>query len=154
MSPISALDVSIQAQIINLLFEIKARMGLSMVFVSHDLSVVAHVADRVAVMYLGRIVETGSAADLFAAPRHPYTQMLLGSLPHPRPDARKSHATVKGELPSPLEPPSGCHFRTRCPLADGTCAGSVPPLVPHGDGSSREVACHHPEQAKRGLPGV
>lgn len=152
--PVSALDVSIQAQIINLLFEIKERMGLSMVFVSHDLAVVAHVADRVAVMYLGRVVEIGTATELFAAPRHPYTQMLLGSLPHPRPDARKSHAAVRGELPSPLDPPSGCHFRSRCPLADAACAGSVPPLVPEGEGSTRKVACHHLSEAKRGLPGV
>lgn len=130
--PVSALDVSIQAQILNLLMDIKQRMGLSMIFVSHDLSVVSHIADRVAVMYLGRVVETGPAAQVFAAPGHPYTRMLLGSVPHPVPASREHRPQVKGELPSPLNPPTGCHFRTRCPFAKtGLCDTRVPQLVDH-----------------------
>lgn len=143
--PVSALDVSIQAQILNLMMDIKARMGLSMVFVSHDLSVVGHVADRVAVMYLGRIVETGPTAAVFSAPKHPYTQMLLGSVPHPLPSARKKRPVVSGELPSPLAPPSGCHFRTRCPLADARCASQVPRLAEPFD--QHHVACHRVSEA-------
>jgi len=143
--PVSALDVSIQAQILNLMLDIKARMGLSMVFVSHDLSVVSHVSDRVAVMYLGRIVETGPSADVFARPSHPYTRMLLGSVPHPLPPGKASPQEVRGELPSPLSPPSGCHFRTRCPLADERCAAEVPKLAPPGEG--HRAACHRVAEA-------
>ncbi|TYC60715.1 ABC transporter ATP-binding protein [Rhodobacterales bacterium] len=130
--PVSALDVSIQAQILNLLLDIKQRMGLAMVFVSHDLSVVRHVADRTAVMYLGRIVETGPSEQVFSDPQHPYTQMLLNSVPHPLPAARHRKPEVRGELPSPLSPPSGCHFRTRCPIAIETCAVEVPVCGPVG----------------------
>ncbi|WP_298987181.1 oligopeptide/dipeptide ABC transporter ATP-binding protein [uncultured Roseibium sp.] len=143
--PVSALDVSIQAQILNLLFEIKSNMGLSIVFVSHDLSVVAHVADRVAVMYLGRIVEIGSAEKLFGNPRHPYTQMLLGALPHPRPEARRRRSVVKGELPSPLDPPTGCHFQTRCPLAGEDCI-RVAPVLKRTETASHMAACHRLEE--------
>ena len=139
--PVSALDVSIQAQILNLLFEIKSDMDLSIVFVSHDLSVVAHVADRVAVMYLGRILEMGPANDLFKNPRHPYTQMLLGALPHPKPEARRRKSVVRGELPSPLNPPPGCHFRMRCPLAGDDCAKDIPEME-RADAKDHMVACH------------
>lgn len=137
--PVSALDVSIQAQILNLLLDIRERMKLSMVFVSHDLSVVAHIADRVAVMYLGRIVETGPAGEVFANPRHPYTQMLIGSVPHPVPRTRGRRVEVRGELPSPLSPPSGCAFRTRCRLADAETCGRDVPALRHLGGV--DVAC-------------
>jgi len=137
--PVSALDVSIQAQILNLLLEIKRRMGLSMVFVSHDLSVVSHIADRVAVMYLGRIVEIGPTAEIFAQPRHPYTRMLLDAVPHPLPAGRGRKTQAQGELPSPIDPPAGCHFRSRCPHADASlCGATVPPLVTVGEA---EIAC-------------
>lgn len=138
--PVSALDVSIQAQNLNLMMDIKARMGLAMIFVSHDLSVVAHVSDRVAVMYLGRIVETGPTPAVFAAPRHPYTQMLLASVPHPLPQSRNRRPQVTGELPSPISPPSGCHFRTRCPLATAQCASDQPLLAEYFP--NHKVACH------------
>lgn len=137
--PVSALDVSIQAQILNLLLDIKQRMGLAMVFVSHDLSVVRHVADRTAVMYLGRIVEIGPSEQVFSDPQHPYTRMLLGSVPHPLPSARHRKPEVRGELPSPLSPPSGCHFRTRCPIAIEKCAGNVPVCGP--EGAVHRAAC-------------
>ena len=131
--PVSALDVSIQAQILNLLMDIKGRMGLSMVFVSHDLSVVSQIADRVAVMYLGRIVEMGPAAEIFSRPRHPYTQLLLGSVPHPLPSAREKTVAAQGELPSPLNPPAGCHFSPRCAFADDArCQRTRPGLEQSG----------------------
>lgn len=142
--PVSALDVSIQAQILNLLMDIKRRMGLSMVFVSHDLSVVAHIADRVAVMYLGRIVEVGPAAQVFANPRHPYTQMLLASVPHPLPSARNATTAARGELPSPINPPPGCHFQPRCPHADAELCQSRAPQL-QGDGAV-QVACLRHDQ--------
>ena len=142
--PVSALDVSIQAQILNLLMEIKERLNFSMIFVSHDLSIVNHIADRVAVMYLGRIVETGPVADVFEHPKHPYTQMLLGSIPHPLPESRTASPHVRGEMPSPIDPPSGCHFRTRCPYAiDSVCATAVPRLMGIG---SVQVACHREDE--------
>lgn len=143
--PVSALDVSVQAQILNLMLEIRDRMGLAMVFVSHDLSVVAHLADRVAVMYLGRIVETGPTEQVFDDPRHPYTQMLLGSVPHPLPPDRDARVAAAGELPSPIDPPTGCHFRTRCPLADARCAGEVPTLTDVE--GTHQAACHRVSEA-------
>lgn len=138
--PVSALDVSIQAQILNLIMRLQKSMALTLVFVSHDLSVVAHVADRVAVMYLGRIVETGPVHDVFANPRHPYTQTLLAAIPKPAPERRGKKANVIGELPSPLSPPSGCHFRTRCQFARPECAAKVPAL--RRVGYAQSVACH------------
>lgn len=141
--PVSALDVSIQAQILNLIVRLQAEMGLTLVFVSHDMSVVAHVADRVAVMYLGRIVEMGASGDLFAKLAHPYTRTLLAAVPRPVPQARGKKLALKGELPSPLNPPSGCHFRTRCPHATERCTAERPMLRPLPDG--RQVACHHAE---------
>ncbi|MEM8662933.1 MAG: oligopeptide/dipeptide ABC transporter ATP-binding protein [Pseudomonadota bacterium] len=144
--PVSALDVSIQAQILNLIADLKAQMGLTLVFVSHDLSVVSHVADRVAVMYMGRIVEVGPARDVLSAPHHPYTRLLLSALPRPIPASRQLDAAPTGELPSPLDPPSGCAFRTRCPRATSTCAQTIPELRrPNGVGPGHEVACHHTE---------
>jgi oligopeptide/dipeptide ABC transporter ATP-binding protein len=143
--PVSALDVSIQAQILNLLFDIKEQMNLAMVFVSHDLSVVAHVADRVAVMYLGRIIETGPAELIFDSPKHPYTRMLLDSLPSPHPASRGRDINVKGELPSPIDPPAGCHFQSRCPLVGEVCKTIKPDLVV-AENNKQYVACHFANQ--------
>ena len=140
--PVSALDVSVQAQILNLLEDLKAQYGLTLVFIAHDLAVVKNVSDRVAVMYLGRICEVGPPDVIYAAPAHPYTRLLLDAIPEPDPDHRGRRAPEQGELPSPLAPPSGCHFRTRCPRADERCAAEVPLMAPTGDG--RFVACHHP----------
>lgn len=151
--PVSALDVSIQAQILNLIMRLQKSMGLTLVFVSHDLSVVAHVADRVAVMYLGRIVETGPVHEVFKSPKHPYTQTLLAAIPTPTPDRRGEKADVTGELPSPLSPPSGCHFRTRCHYAQPRCGQDVPALRLFGE--AQQVACHFAEDfASPGLIGV
>ena len=146
--PVSALDVSIQAQIINVLDELRDELSLAMLFIAHDLSVVRHLSDRVAVMYLGQIVETGSASDVFSAPRHPYTQGLISSVP--RADAQSAarlqtaRRLVLGELPSLLDPPSGCRYRTRCPYATAQCAEAEPPPEPvAGAGGLHAVRCHH-----------
>jgi len=139
---VSALDVSIQAQILNLIIGLQAEMGLTLVFVSHDMSVIAHVADRVAVMYLGRIVELGTTEAVFSRPAHPYTRTLLAAVPTPTPAARGRRIAPVGEMPSPLNPPSGCHFRTRCVHASARCANEVPALRDIG---GQSVACHHAE---------
>ena len=137
---IAALDVSIQAQVLNLFMDLRERLDLTYLFISHDLSVVEHIADRVAIMYLGRIVESAPTEALFDAPRHPYTRALLAEAP--RLDQRKrDFAPIKGEIPSPLNPPPGCHFNPRCPHADDLCRRARPTLESAGEG--RRVACHH-----------
>jgi len=138
--PVSALDVSIRAQILNLLKDLQARLGLSYIFISHDLSVVKHIADRIAVMYLGRIVETGPADAVFADPRHPYTRALLSAIPVASPTARRDRRILAGDVPSPIDPPPGCHLHTRCPFAAEICRVERPPLDDRGTGHG--AACH------------
>ena len=138
--PVSALDVSIQAQIINLMQDLQKEFGLTYLFIAHDLGVVKHVADRVAVMYLGRIVEIADKRALYASPRHPYTQALLAAVPIPRPSAQQALAPLPGEIPSPSHPPAGCHFHTRCPHVHERCRVEAPVL--HELARGHHAACH------------
>jgi peptide/nickel transport system ATP-binding protein len=142
--PVSALDVSIQAQIINLLEDLQDEYQLTYIFVAHDLSVVRHVADRIAVMYLGKIVEIGPAEAVYNTPIHPYTQALLSAvpIPDPRANAARKQIVLEGDVPSPANPPSACRFHTRCPRATEICSQDEPPLIDHG--GSHFAACHHP----------
>jgi len=145
--PVSALDVSIQAEIMRLLIDLRERLGLSYVFIAHDLAVVRQLADRVAVMYLGKIVETGPADDVYDNPQHPYTQALLSAVPVPDPavELQRKRIVLAGELPSPIDPPSGCRFRTRCWRAEERCATEEPPIAaPAGVHPLHTVACHFP----------
>jgi len=146
--PISALDVSIQAQIVNLLADLKEDLGLTYLFIAHDLSMVRHISDRVAVMYLGRIVELADTDGIFSNPLHPYTKALLSSIPIPDPAGASARErwTLEGDVPSPADPPDGCHFHTRCPFASQRCQDEDPALRPtSATGQPHKVACHHAE---------
>ncbi|QDP96690.1 dipeptide ABC transporter ATP-binding protein [Microlunatus elymi] len=141
---VSALDVSVQAQVINLLEDLQDRLKLTYVFISHDLSVVEHISDRVAVMYVGKLVETGPTQELFSKPKHPYTEALLSAVPQPDPRTRTEVVPLTGDVPSPANPPSGCYFHTRCPYAQDICSVETPLLRDVGEG--RQAACHFSDQ--------
>ena len=148
--PVSALDVSVQAQVLNLLLELQAGFNLTYLFVAHDLSVVKHVSDRVAVMYVGKIVETSPTKELFAAPKHPYTEALLSAVPEPDPRARSNRIVLEGEVANPADPPSGCYFHPRCPYATDVCRAETPALEEVSPG--RFVSCHYSHELQ--LTGI
>lgn len=139
--PVSALDVSIQSQIVNLLMDLQEEMGLTYLFIAHDLAVVEHISDDVAVMYLGRIVEQAPSDELYRNPRHPYTQALLAAIPQPDPQTRKKYVPLQGEVPSPVNPPSGCPFHPRCPVAEDRCRTQLPVLRPLSNHPQHRAAC-------------
>ena len=145
---VSALDVSIQAQVINLLVELQRKLGLTYIFVAHDLSVVRYISDRIAVMYLGRVVEIGTSAEIYRNPQHPYTKALLAAIPAAHPRDRKKVQPLAGDVPSPSRPPAGCAFHPRCPFATEVCRSEVPVLKPSSGG--QEVACHHSNRIATG----
>ncbi len=157
--PVSALDVSIRAQVINLLDDLQDDLSLTYIFIAHDLGVVRHVSDRIAVMYLGKIVEISPAEELYQRPVHPYTEALLSAVPIPDPDLsdRREHIVLEGDVPSPIAPPPGCRFHPRCRYATDICAQEEPPLIAHGS-PDHVAACHHPlspgRKAATGAPGV
>ncbi|NVK36683.1 MAG: dipeptide ABC transporter ATP-binding protein [Gammaproteobacteria bacterium] len=144
--PVSALDVSVQAQIINLLIDLQKEMKLAILFIAHDLAVVKHISDRVGVMYLGSMVETANTDALFASPKHPYTQYLLNAIPTPNPRLKRDKKRIQGELPSPINPPHGCHFNTRCHMAKDDCHNKRPQLIVT-DSQDHQVACHYHQQS-------
>jgi peptide/nickel transport system ATP-binding protein/oligopeptide transport system ATP-binding protein len=145
--PVSALDLSIQAQVVNLMQDIQQQFELTYLFIAHDLSIIEHISDRVAVMYLGRIVELTLADQLYKNPRHPYSEALLNAVPIPDPHARRQKRPLSGEIPSPLNPPSGCHFHPRCPYARELCQHQSPELLDKGGGHL--AACHFSEEVGR-----
>jgi len=140
--PVSALDVSIQSQVLNLLNSLQKKLGLSYIFITHDLAVVKYISNKILIMYLGRVVEIGQTADIFKSPKHPYTKALLSSIPVPDPHKRGSSEVLDGDVPSPSNPPSGCVFHTRCSLATDRCKESVPKLESSAENNSHQVACH------------
>ncbi len=148
--PVSALDVSVQAQVINLLEDLKPEFDLTLVLIAHDLAVIRHMSDRVAVMYLGEVVELAGTDALFERPLHPYAQALMQAIPIPSPHGRTMKATLSGDAPSPLAPPSGCRFHPRCPHADARCAAEKP-VMDAAEGG-RQVACHHWRRIAAELP--
>ena len=140
--PLSALDVSIQSQVLNLLKDLQKELNLTFLFISHNLQVVQHISDRVGVMYLGKLVELASAAEVYSNPRHPYTQALLSAIPLPDPRMRRERILLQGDLPSPINPPAACRFHTRCPIAQPICSEIEPPLEPKSGDAAHLAACH------------
>lgn len=145
--PVSALDASIQAQVLNLLLELQQKLALTFLFIAHNLAVVRHVSDRIGVMYLGKVVEVAETKELFSTPLHPYTQALLSAIPIPDPEIKKERILLQGDIPSPINPPSGCRFRTRCRFAKDICKEQEPPLIDVG--GEHYVACHFVKEGKK-----
>lgn len=148
--PVSALDVSIQSQVLNLMMDLRDKYGLSYIFIAHDLAVIEHISDDIAVMYLGKIIEHTTAEQLYKQPRHPYTQALIASIPEPKIDRSKPKKTLQGDVPSPINPPPGCRFNTRCPYAKDKCRSAEPELKNMGtEGAPHWVACHFADELSR-----